>query len=540
MQYKWTFFLATLFIAGFALETEYITHCPNYIETGSEIFTVFDAYNCVATAVSTDELFVSCGQVDTNDKGNYNLTQGDTVTFSATSDDPTGFDLTYESTWETLEIHEGENITVRCWNFTASAFNASPLEPIPDPEPEPDRYTGYDHICKEITLNEESQVTVHFKFEEYSDNYLRYFMYSYDCPGLQGERKYASSGCSVSMCNSSGEWCHMGTASGRFEQTITLTLGPGVHEICGWPSSIRNYLWDAEINYYIGAEQTNQTNSSDEKFELDKISITDVLNHFGVIDLIVWSGTMNPPPITNISFELPSGEIKECDSSITQDNPIMLQQEGSIGITCNNIEYASNTSVVVTFYTETDSKEFVIATRGAEPLEPVGTVSTEVCPQKGENDCMQNSGCYWTSDCGCLHETIGCATPLEQSEIIMNCPLGCVCYPDGAIHCATVETDPAMMAETMLCHNGCILNGRCVTQGTRANIENYSKYCGIYGEWEIQKPLNEFCQNNYECHTNTCASGQCYDVIEEVEKTRGLLQRILDFFVRIFGIDIRS
>jgi len=456
--------LAAILTTVIALDTEHITHCPNYLKTGSEIFTVYDTYNCVATAVSNNELFVSCGHIDTNDKGNYNLTQGETVTFSATSDDPTGFDLTYESTWETIETHDGEDTTVRCWNFTASVFNVSTIEPIPDPEPEPDRYTGYDHVCKGITLSEDSEVAVSFLFEEYSDNYLRYFMYSYDCPGLHGDRKYISSGCSENLCNSSGEWCHMGTARDRFEQTITLTLEQGDHEICAWPSSIQDYLWDAEI--------TIET----------IISIDDIEQET--------NNSYSEAPITPIN------------GTISTTTPLELVDTA--------------------------------------PLETIGTVPPEVCPQKGEDDCMQNSGCYWTADCGCLHENVGCATPLEQSEIIMNCPRGCVCYQDGAIHCTTVETDVSIMGETMLCREGCILNGRCVIQGTRASIENYGKYCGIYGEWEIQKPLHEFCQNNYECYTNTCASGQCFDVVEEVEKTSNLLQRILDFFARIFGIDITN
>ena len=96
------------------------------------------------------------------------------------------------------------------------------------------------------------------------------------------------------------------------------------------------------------------------------------------------------------------------------------------------------------------------------------------------------------------------------------------------------------MVSTLICPSGCILNNRCVSSGTRAELEYWNKYCDIDGEWKIQKPKFEWCQNNYECQTNICASGQCYDLVEEVEKTRGLLQIILDFITRIFGIDIRN
>ena len=537
MLNKWTLVFATVLIAGFASE-EYITHCPTYSEPGSEIFTVLDTYNCVATPLLNDELFISCGLTDTNDKGNYNITMGGTVSFEATASDLQGFYLTYESVWD---IPGDENTTIKCWNFTARSFNASPIEPIPTTEPE--RYTGYNHICRDITLSEDSQVIVTFKFEEYNDGYTRFFMYSYDCPGVQGRREYASSGCYSEICNSSGQWCHMGTASERFETTVKLTLEQGAHQICAWPSSIAGYLWDAEINYRIENETVLPGSS------LDLISITDILNHYGVVDLIVWSGTTNPPPITNITFELASGEIRDCDPSISYNNPIMLQQVGSIGITCNNIEYDHDTSFIVTFYTENAHKEFILTTGDSTQIEPVNLTETaplepadiplDTCLQKGESDCTSSPGCYWTDHCGCLHEDYECAEPLEQDEIIVNCPTGCICYDDGSIHCPLIPAETETTA-ALMCPNGCTLNNRCVITGTRVELEDWNKYCDIDGGWKIQKPKFERCQNDYECQTNTCASGQCYDIVEEVEKTSGLLQKILDFFARIFGIEIRN
>jgi hypothetical protein len=81
---------------------------------------------------------------------------------------------------------------------------------------------------------------------------------------------------------------------------------------------------------------------------------------------------------------------------------------------------------------------------------------------------------------------------------------------------------------------GCALNNKCVIQGTRVSIDNESSYCNIDNEWSVQEETNSSCDNNYECKTNYCTSGKCYDVAGEIQQTKGLLEMILDFLQSIF------
>ena len=67
-------------------------------------------------------------------------------------------------------------------------------------------------------------------------------------------------------------------------------------------------------------------------------------------------------------------------------------------------------------------------------------------------------------------------------------------------------------------------------------------YCNFNTELIIQKQNNEQCLNNYECVNNNCWSGKCQDINEriqsiekELKEQRTLLQKILDYFSKIFS-----
>ena len=109
-----------------------------------------------------------------------------------------------------------------------------------------------------------------------------------------------------------------------------------------------------------------------------------------------------------------------------------------------------------------------------------------------------------------------------------ECPVGCNCSGDKII-CQTipVQIEPK-------CQMGCVLNNKCVIQGTRVSIDNQSSYCDMDNKWSLQKETNSSCDNNYECKTNYCTSGKCYDVAGEIQQTRGLLEMIWDFLQSIF------
>ncbi len=85
-----------------------------------------------------------------------------------------------------------------------------------------------------------------------------------------------------------------------------------------------------------------------------------------------------------------------------------------------------------------------------------------------------------------------------------------------------------------ICENGCLSGGVCFNYGIRIEKQGQSLYCGFTGEFTPQKQIGESCQNDFECQTNTCSNGTCYDIQRELRETRGLLDRILDWLRRIF------
>ena len=75
----------------------------------------------------------------------------------------------------------------------------------------------------------------------------------------------------------------------------------------------------------------------------------------------------------------------------------------------------------------------------------------------------------------------------------------------------------------------------CLPFGTRFVEDEMQYYCDISKSFAEQKEKDQLCQNNYECKTNQCSDGVCSSIREELEETRGLLERILRWLERIFG-----
>ena len=93
------------------------------------------------------------------------------------------------------------------------------------------------------------------------------------------------------------------------------------------------------------------------------------------------------------------------------------------------------------------------------------------------------------------------------------------------------------VTEEVTCDNGCYFDGKCLSYGLRAMSADGDKelYCDIEGGLELQKDVGDSCQNNYECGTNFCSSGSCYDIAGEMEQTKGILESIMDFLRNMFG-----
>ncbi len=71
---------------------------------------------------------------------------------------------------------------------------------------------------------------------------------------------------------------------------------------------------------------------------------------------------------------------------------------------------------------------------------------------------------------------------------------------------------------------GCMDNrGDCLPIGTRTE----DNYCGLNNKMNEFKIDNSYCNNNFECKSNVCVSGECI--------SEGLIKRLINWFERLFG-----
>lgn len=75
--------------------------------------------------------------------------------------------------------------------------------------------------------------------------------------------------------------------------------------------------------------------------------------------------------------------------------------------------------------------------------------------------------------------------------------------------------------------------GFCYSEGVRYNINNTNVYC-LGGILLKQKENNIECQNNFECVSNFCSNGKCYDISSQVKENTSMINRILNWFKRLF------
>ncbi|MCX6771764.1 MAG: PKD domain-containing protein [Candidatus Micrarchaeota archaeon] len=76
--------------------------------------------------------------------------------------------------------------------------------------------------------------------------------------------------------------------------------------------------------------------------------------------------------------------------------------------------------------------------------------------------------------------------------------------------------------------------GFCDAAGLRQAINGTQAYC-FSQLWLAQKGNNQTCQNSFECKSNFCSSGACYDIAYDVQKDKGTLQMIIDWLRNLFG-----
>ena len=73
------------------------------------------------------------------------------------------------------------------------------------------------------------------------------------------------------------------------------------------------------------------------------------------------------------------------------------------------------------------------------------------------------------------------------------------------------------------CFSGCLSDDTCYPIAFRTE----ATYCTAEGTFTSFKAADETCNNNFECSTNLCLNSVCAD--------KGFIQKMLDFFAKIFG-----
>jgi hypothetical protein len=149
---------------------------------------------------------------------------------------------------------------------------------------------------------------------------------------------------------------------------------------------------------------------------------------------------------------------------------------------------------------------------------------------------------YECSNGACLGKDTTC-TPKYYCEISPN-----IC-PSSGIQtktCNDIACDEKSYTEQIACNpgqcSGCELDGKCIPYGFRVGLNslnnipgNYNLYCDIDGELEKQKTVDSqgnwaTCQNNYECESNVCSSGECIEVQKMLDQASALKKVAIRFW----------
>jgi hypothetical protein len=87
-----------------------------------------------------------------------------------------------------------------------------------------------------------------------------------------------------------------------------------------------------------------------------------------------------------------------------------------------------------------------------------------------------------------------------------------------------INNENIVTSSEVICgDNECKTNDVCYPLGFRKSGE----YCSENNRFLLQLGTNAQCNNNFECGSNVCVSGQCIET--------SFIQKILEWFRKLFG-----
>ncbi len=101
--------------------------------------------------------------------------------------------------------------------------------------------------------------------------------------------------------------------------------------------------------------------------------------------------------------------------------------------------------------------------------------------------------------------------------------------------CVSVDAPSLELGDTPFhCSNGC-KDGACILgeeppeerECPQLGYRRLGKYCNVSYEWEHQREGGEFCDNNFECKSNSCLDSQCTEP--------GLWIKFFNWLAKLFG-----
>jgi len=134
--------------------------------------------------------------------------------------------------------------------------------------------------------------------------------------------------------------------------------------------------------------------------------------------------------------------------------------------------------------------------------------------------------CHGYTKCGVNSFSVSQECYLEEKsgQVVVVPPIA-VPVSTTPVPAQTEQQEVKQQEEVVMCKDSCPLNNKCYSFGYRKS----GKYCSDTGAFQDQFKEEEKCDNNFECISNVCVNSKCI--------SSGQIQKILDWFKRLFGAD---